>query len=777
MAKKIEIELVLESAGAEDSLAQVKQNIKAINDELKSGGGTRSVSELNAAMAQSKDRANDLRTEMESLGDTVGQNLGRVFQGVGQQALAGFSVATGALGVFGKESKAVEEAQKKASSAVALLTGLVQLQDGAEKLSAATKILYARASGVASAANVTFGSTLALATGGLTVIIPLLYAAYSIFTSYGDKTEENTKANEEYAKSLEKISKIYDAQNQLVSDATNYQITLSKLRGDSIEETSKIAISGMNEEIKLIDEETRKLNESYLAKGVSDEQNKIIGERLTLIGNNRIKLVREIDIEEKTAHKNAIDRDDAITKKKTDNAEKIRIKNVAEKNREIEEIKKLYDIESDLDLKLFKEREGREGERAKNIEIQIQMTKNSIKQAYEDQMELFSDMTDAEYESNKGKEMMTKDSIEMLEYKLRLYQLEDEQLKLQLESVGKQNDEQVATVENVGKLLTDEKEITANKRLQLQLRADELASEIKLLQSVQDKGRLSVENQDLLYSKLKERSSLMGDINAMDKESIDIDNKKTTEYEKQIQYLKEHAQEISNISQGLTGMASILQNLTSMQTESDLFAIDSKKRSETESFDLRISQARLLGQSTKQIEIEKLQSAQRLSIEEDKIKKKAFEDNKAIQIASAIIAGGQAVITAYSAGPIAGPILAGITAIAVGAQIAKMQSTEYKSTAISGVSLQTSINNLSGAPSGIPQTGGVGASSVIANANQTNTQFGTVVNTTGFRRANPTGGDGSTSPTSTGPIRVYVTEGDISEVQTRVAVIESRTKF
>lgn len=65
--------------------------------------------------------------------------------------------------------------------------------------------------------------------------------------------------------------------------------------------------------------------------------------------------------------------------------------------------------------------------------------------------------------------------------------------------------------------------------------------------------------------------------------------------------------------------------------------------------------------------------------QEYKEKKKAFEQNKAIQIVQAVIGTAQAVITALSGGPIVGPIMAAIAAAAGAAQIGIISSQSFPS--------------------------------------------------------------------------------------------------
>lgn len=75
---------------------------------------------------------------------------------------------------------------------------------------------------------------------------------------------------------------------------------------------------------------------------------------------------------------------------------------------------------------------------------------------------------------------------------------------------------------------------------------------------------------------------------------------------------------------------------------------------------------------------------------EEKLAKKQFEINKKLQIAQAVIQGIQAVLAAYSSGSsipivgaVTGPLFAGLAAVAVGANIAKIKNSKFESSSAS----------------------------------------------------------------------------------------------
>ena len=148
------------------------------------------------------------------------------------------------------------------------------------------------------------------------------------------------------------------------------------------------------------------------------------------------------------------------------------------------------------------------------------------------------------------------------------------------------------------------------------------------------------------------------------------------------------------------------------------------------------------------------------SEEEEKVAKRQFEVNKALSLSSAIVTGILTTMEAYKNGmknpvPLLGPAtaivyatLAGLTSLA---NIAKIASTKFET---------KTLSTTSGGGGG----GGGGGAAPEA-PTFTPTSFFGLGQTTQF------------NPQEQGPTRVYVTEGDISNTQNRVRVVENRARF
>ncbi len=149
-------------------------------------------------------------------------------------------------------------------------------------------------------------------------------------------------------------------------------------------------------------------------------------------------------------------------------------------------------------------------------------------------------------------------------------------------------------------------------------------------------------------------------------------------------------------------------------------------------------------------------------------KKKAFEQEKKLRIASTIISGIMGALQAFTGamqlGPIAGPIVGGILAGLVVAGTAVTVSNISKQQFDGGAQPLTPID--------------AGAGEDAAGAGQDAIQQSSAGGFTGFAPsvAGQVGGS-TTDPERTGPVKVVVVESDITNAQRRVSVAESNATF
>lgn len=159
------------------------------------------------------------------------------------------------------------------------------------------------------------------------------------------------------------------------------------------------------------------------------------------------------------------------------------------------------------------------------------------------------------------------------------------------------------------------------------------------------------------------------------------------------------------------------------------------------------------------------------AVEEEKLRKKAFEQNKKTQIAQAIIGTLQAAVQAYQSLaiiPIVGPVLGAVAAAAALVfgykQVALIKAQNYESASEGNVAAP----DLSGGGGGIPSTGGGDMGGSLPD-----TGGGGAPNTGGGGGGARSGGGGGGG----GSVRAYVIQSDINNAQQREQEIENRARF
>lgn len=220
------------------------------------------------AMAE---RAGELRDAMSDASQEVSNmasdtsSLDTILQGAGA-ASGGFSVAVGAMELFGEGSEDVQEAQKKLQSAIAITTGLQQIQNAVQKQSAlmlgvskvqtlalAKAEAYERLIKI-QGTNATIRATVAqkafnliananpyvlLATALISVI-----GALALFARGSDKaSEKQARLNEYQNNYIEYLQATVTIENTIyearIRNAKN-ELNIAKARGASIEEIRRL---------------------------------------------------------------------------------------------------------------------------------------------------------------------------------------------------------------------------------------------------------------------------------------------------------------------------------------------------------------------------------------------------------------------------------------------------------------------------------------------------------------------------------------------------------
>jgi hypothetical protein len=297
----------------------------------------------------------------------------------------------------------------------------------------------------------------------------------------------------------------------------------------------------------------------------------------------------------------------------------------------------------------------------------------------------------------------------------------------------------------------------AEKKLRLEIEADK----VNALKSFDDKVKADqlAKDQEAIDKK-----------KALDDAAFEANKKKLEDDElllqgdlqKQLEFLDKHYQEKGMTdNEYFVARAKLSEDITKKEKEEKDKQFEEEKKARDEKFKVAqdfVSAASGLADLVSTIEMAGLKQG---TAEYEKAARRKFEISKALQLSTAIITGIQSVMDAFANGmknpvPLLGPATATIYAVTAGiaaaANIAKIASTQYKSTSASSAATGTTPT-LPGAgptreaPAGLqaPSTIGLGQMTISPQAQKNNWQ------------------------------KVYVVESEIRNTTNKVEVIENRS--
>jgi hypothetical protein len=268
------------------TIGDVEQALKATREELK---GLEVGSEAFEELArQARILQNELKESFKEA-TNFDKSLGQLTQSVarlGSSVAAGFTIATTALSVFGKESEEITQAQIKAQQALAVAFAATTIATNAAKLSGDLKLVSDRLQlGVTNLLTAAVGqetiakSRLAVSTGTATIAQRALNAAMSVnpvlllvgaiatltgaYLLLSKRQEESLTILETYNSELERSSVIAESEIKLIKERIKLQRELDLLNVTSAEEKAKIE-KKFNEELIELDKQSLENQKSVL---------------------------------------------------------------------------------------------------------------------------------------------------------------------------------------------------------------------------------------------------------------------------------------------------------------------------------------------------------------------------------------------------------------------------------------------------------------------------------------------------------------------------------
>jgi hypothetical protein len=579
--------------------------------------------------------------QIDAMAETTSQNLGGAIEGVS----GAFAIGTGAMGAFGVESEAVDEALLRVQSAMAITQGINSVRNGIKAFKGLKAAIMA-STVVQKVLNFVMSlNPIGLIIIGVTALIALVAALFkpvqdlmNAWFGVAEATESAEEMNERLNESYEKTIKLLDRIIKNAVDNQKRKLELMKLEGKSEKDIHK-------ERLRLIRIERQGAKE-------------------------KLKLEKAFITDKKVAYKKA------LAEENFELAKSIReeIESSRDKYKDLVAQDKDFRHQLKIErLQFQKDEDARNDAAQSERRAKWKAYQDRLKQDAADRLAAERAIEDAEQEL---KEQNRETDIENARIANRR-KLEDLKLdkslekserlaleKLALEELGQQELEINAKYDAI----KDEKEAARNQKriekedaqhqLEVQLIKDNQERELQLLIESYDKKFEIANGNAELEKQLTE--SLNTEIAAINKKYNDeeiAENKKKED--------KKKADREAALA-GVGNALSALSGLSAAITDAEL-----AKAGDDEA-------------------------------KKERIRKKAFERDKKLQLASAIITGIQSVMSAYQSGSaipvigiVMGPLMAAIAAATAAMNISKIKNSKYESTATPSASVPSAASTVS----------------------------------------------------------------------------------
>lgn len=383
MAKKIGLEVEVKTGQAEQSVGNIRKELKSANAELiaaQKNFGTYSAEAVKAAkkVAGLKDSIQDAK-ETADLFDP-GQKFS-VFSNALNTVAGGFAAAQGAMGLFGAETQDVEKALLKVQSALALSQGLSQIADAGQAFGKLRSVLisFPPIQKAVTVAQKLFNAAMAanpigLLVAGITAAIAAIAGLITWFGKSSAEARKNAAAVSLSADAQEKYKKALDESRQSLQADSEFTIELAKAQGKSKDEIRKLILAEQDKKIALeesalatqrlklkqdeytlstlraadADEELIKKQEDNVKN--TQEQIKSLTTSVASGYQERLKLNRSFQIEDAKADTDAANKRKEDAKRKADEAKQARKEQIKAQKQLAEDLRLLELSEFERDV-------------------------------------------------------------------------------------------------------------------------------------------------------------------------------------------------------------------------------------------------------------------------------------------------------------------------------------------------------------------------------------------------------------------------------------------
>jgi hypothetical protein len=759
MANTVAIDVKINALEAATTLKDLKKNLKdAVNELAGLEQGTEDFNRLAGAVDDANDRIEALKKGIEQVGSA---GKFEALTDMGSKIAAGFEVAQGAMALFGSESEEVEKALQKVQAAMAISQGLKELSEvgktltqvktiatdlGGKGVTAIKSLWTAISSGQIITKAVTaaqYAWNAALNANPIFLVVTALAALAAGVAFLMASEEDENEVLEEGINKRTALIELLKEENETANIVAQNKINLMKAQGAADKE-----LFDLEQNLRRQRLEQEKKNAILLNQNLQDQKR---------IAVNTIRDGDEDEIKSATDKFNELRK---AQRESTDNILKLEgeleaaaaqrdtnDKKKADENRKkaAENNKKYADLQKELNDRLAQLRiENMDDERKQAIEKENLDFKNTKKE-YETKYAGRKELNDLLYElenkhlnaiseiNNKYNKIENdkKDAENKKKLDLIIEGINNEKIAIENqrkltyeEQIVFENRIYEATISNTKLTLAEKEKLELEHQAKLKGLNDGFQAEIQAKQNKFNADEISIKETQIKTAQRLQQNTDQMELDAAKLKLDTILNDKTKSYAEQLAAQEEYDAKVAEIDKrdkerkeaAVMGTLNVTKN--GLQATADLVSAFAGKSKEAQ--------------------------------------KKAFEFQKGVNIANAVIDTYQSAVAAYKGSigiPIVGPVLgpiAAATAIAAGiANIRKIEQTTFDS----------KDSPSSGGGGG---GGGSFAPNLSAPVGNTSTNLASI----GF-------GQEQTAE----PVKVFVTETDISSSQKNVQKIEQKASI
>ncbi len=249
MAQEVAIDILINTDQAGKSLKELRDFIKEGNNELaKLEVGSEEYTKLASKIGQARDTVNELR-ETTAL---AAEGVFTALADVGSKIANGFQVASGAMALFGNDSKDLQKTLAQVQGAMAMAQGIKQLEDLGRTFKNLKTTVLDFGKNVIGTLQKVYATMLANPITALVVAVAALAAGIIYLMNAED---DETEALKENIKQRDKAISKMQEEGMVADKQAKYRIDLMKAQGATEREMFNASREVSIEKIKILNKE------------------------------------------------------------------------------------------------------------------------------------------------------------------------------------------------------------------------------------------------------------------------------------------------------------------------------------------------------------------------------------------------------------------------------------------------------------------------------------------------------------------------------------------